>query len=189
MISAAQQGRNLAITVEGIDDPFVIAPLPGRQGQVLTDMYLRTMTRDLDATTMQEVMFIAIDGGNWDADGNLVSKPDAERPVWARMADTASLGEAQDVMHAAFFWQTVLSTDGVNTYIKAGGGMAGGVKALWALASTLGISPSTTSPNLALEMLIRLQEGTSPTSTPSGGKTLAKLPDSKKSHRKSTKKA
>ncbi len=185
MVSAALQGRDLAITVEGVESPFVIRPLPGRMGKHLTDLYLRTMARELPPTQMEDVFRIALDGGQWadDAHTVLVPLPEDQQPVWARCDDELSQAEGQDVLHLAFFWQTVLGMTGVNSYIEAGGGFAGGVKTLGFLTQTLGISPLTTSPSSALETLIRSQANMSPTSSPMTGSTVEKLPANKQSRR------
>lgn len=182
MISAAQQGRDLAITVEGIESPFVIRPLPGRMGKALTDLYLRTIVRDLPVTQMEDVFRIALDGGQWDGD-DLIPLPYEQQTVYRRCDDELSTAEAQDVLHPAFFWQTVLGFSGVKAYTDAGGGFEGGVKALGFLAQTLGVSPLTTSPSGALETLIRLQASTSPTTSPTGGSTIDRLPAGKQSRK------
>jgi hypothetical protein len=188
MISAAVQGRDLAITVEG-SETFVVAPLPGRQGEHLTNLYLLTMTRELPAATMNDVL----DGGVWVMDGeplerwvegaDLKPKPEAERHVLNQMRDSISQTEQQDVLHAAFFWQTVLGLDGVQAYIQAGGGLAAGVKTLRFLVSTLGVSPLTMLPPSESETLTPSQESSPSTGTRSGSGMLAKLPAGKRSRR------
>jgi hypothetical protein len=189
MITAEQQGLNLAITVEGIEAPFVIRPLPGRMGKALTDIYLRTMARELHPENMEDVFRIALDGGRWadDERTKLVPLPEAEQLVYNRCEDTLSQAAGQDVLHAAFFWQTVLGIAGVNAYVEAGGGFAGGVKTLGSLVQTLGISPLTTSPSSALETLIRSQASTSPTTSPTAGSTIEKLPANRRSRKPSKK--
>ena len=80
----------------------------------------------------------------------------------------------------AFLWQTVLGLPGVTAFIQGGEGVAGGVKALWALTVRLGISPSRTSPSSALDELTRLQAVTPNTSSPQGGVKPGKQPQDKR---------
>jgi len=187
MITAAQQGRDLAITVEGIESPFVIRPLPGRMGKTLTDLYFRTIIRELPVTQMEDVLRIAVDGGQWvtgdDGERHLVPLPEEQQTVYNRCDDELSTGEAQDVLNPAFFWQTVLNFSGVKSYVEAGGGFEGLVKTQGFLAQTLGVSPLTTSPSGALETLIRLQASMSPTTSPTGGSTIDRLPAGKQSRK------
>lgn len=39
MTRAAQQGRNLALFVEDIDEPFIVRPLPAKRGRALTETF------------------------------------------------------------------------------------------------------------------------------------------------------
>lgn len=177
MTSASQSGRELIITVAGVDD-FVIRPLPGRRGKELTDLFLRMAAQQgmPEGITMEQVLAWSVNGvdenGKW-----ITTGPNSER-----LETTTTLKEAEDVYNAAFYWSTVLGIDGVNVYLVNGGGLTGSVKALGALTLTLGISPSMTSPSSALENLIS-QVSTPSTGTPSGGGTLAKLPDAKRSRK------
>lgn len=191
MITAALQGRDLAITVEGIESPFVIRPLPGRMGKQLTHEYLLTLDRQLPATRMEEILMISVDGGQWVAgeDGDVLMPLDpADRTVYNRCDDELSTTEAQDVLHPAFFWQTVLGMDGINVYIKGGGGYAGGLKALGSLAQALGMSPLMTSLSSESATLTPSPASTSPTSTPTAGSTVERLPAAKRSRNQGGKK-
>lgn len=188
MISVARQGCDLAITIEGRDDlqPYVIPALPGRMGKQLTLEYIRTLNRDLPATRMEEILMISIDGGRWEGEGDeerLVPLPPEQRTNYARLERELSTRAAQDILHPAFFWQTVLEIDAVNIYIGAGGGYVGGLKALGSLVQTLGLSPLVTSPSTESVTQTLQQANMSPTSSPQGGPTLAKLPTNKQSRK------
>lgn len=172
-VTAAQVGRDLHLTVEGVADPFVIAPLPGRVGKTLTDKYIECSAGG-DATGMEELLMISVDGGTVGDDGTLI--PHTDLPNYQRIGEELSLAEAQDVLLPAFFWQTILGIRGVNIYLEAGGGDAGGVKALWALLEAMAISPSRTSPSSALETLTQSQASTRPTSTRKGGRKPGRQP-------------
>lgn len=176
MIKAEQVGRCLHLTVEGIDAPFVIAPLPGRAGMQITNTYLEGTVGKADQHEVLNALRIAIDGGQKDPEtGTYVPLDEADQTNYNRIQDELRTEEGESIMLPAFFWQTVLGMAGVNAYIEGGEGLAGGSKALWALAARLGLSPSTTSPSSALETLIHL-EGTRPTSTPLGGAKPGKQP-------------
>lgn len=177
MTTARQVARDLIITVEGVE-PFTVRPLPGRRGKELTDLFLRMATRQgmPPETTMEQVLAWSVNGVDENGDWITVG-PNSER-----LENTLTLHESEDVYNAAFYWSTVLGIDGVNTYLAHGGGLTGSVKALEALALTLGISPSMTSPSSELESLIR-QASTPSTGTPNGSGTLARLPESKRSRK------
>ena len=173
-ITAAQQGRDLHITVIGIEEPFIIKPLPGRAGMQITDTYLNGATGAATSEQMTDALAIAVDGAVLDGD-LWVPRPLDERAVGNRMGLELSIPETESVALAAMFWQTILGVSGVNAYIEGGEGLAGGVKALWALVARLGLSPSRTSPSSALDTLIQLAN-TPTTSTPTGGKPNVKQP-------------
>jgi len=167
-LKAQQVDRDLHLTVEGAAT-FVVRPLPGRIGKQITDTYLDGAAGNANATDVEAALMMAVDGGRWDDEaGRYVPLPDEQRTVYNRISDELRLGEAESILLPAFFWQTVLSIAGINAYIEGGEGIAGGVKALWALVARLGLSPLKTSPSSALESLIRL--GSTPTTTsPTGG--------------------
>jgi len=182
---ATQQGRDLHLAVGGVDEPFIIRPLPGAKGKELTHLFLAIATRQPIPVDMETVLKWAVNGATRDEDGQWQWIDDG--PNSDRIENELSLHEAEDVFLPAFYWQTTLGIDGVNTYLEAGGGMAGGVKALSFLASTLGISPFTTSPSSELESRIQKLVPTPPTGTRSGGATLDRLPAAKRSRKPSVK--
>ncbi|RFA12641.1 hypothetical protein B7R21_09855 [Subtercola boreus] len=157
MITATLAGRNLELTLDNIDQPFIIKPLPGRMGKQVTDHYLRITARAIPADGMEDLLRICVDGGRWHEDKTLVPLPEAHRTNYLRCEDELSTAEAQDVLLPALLWQTVLGMDGVTTYVDGGGGMAGGVAALRLLVTTLGISPHAVSPRM--EELIEAAAG------------------------------
>lgn len=177
MITATQVGRNLHLTVENIDEPFIIRPLPGKVGKQVTDSYLNGAVQKADGAEIEQALMMCVDGAQFDEEtGFYVPLPESERTVYNRVSDELRLGEAESVLLPAFFWQTVLGIEGVTAFIEGGEGIAGGVKALWALIARLGISPARTSPSSALETLIQLQASSQSTSTPAGGKKPGKQP-------------
>lgn len=174
-LTAEQHGRNLHLTVEGVDT-FVIRPLPGRVGVQITETYLEGATNRASSQEVEEALMIAVDGAVWDETaGRFVPVPEPERAIYNRVSDELRLGEAESVLLPAFFWQTVVGIAGVRAFIEGGEGVAGGIKALWALVARLGISPSKTSHSSALDDLIRLA-ATPSTSSPQSGKPRAPRP-------------
>lgn len=172
MLTAEQVDRDLVLIVAGVA-PFVIHPLPGRQGKQITDTYLLGAQGKTTGDEIEAALMIAVDGGVWDDErGRFVPRPEADRTVYNRVHDELRLGEAESILLPAFFWQTILGIAGVTAYIEGGEGMRGGVKALAALAARLGLSPSLTSPSSVLGSLIRL-ESTTPTTSPNGGEKNA----------------
>lgn len=173
-ITASKVGRDLHLTVEGVSDPFVIRPLPGWAGRDLTERYLAFSSGRTDPADMELLLQHAADGidetGEWISGG----------PVHTQIDNTLSLDEAHDVLVPALLWQTVLGMKGVQTFLGAGGGDTGAVKALWSLVSTLGGSSSLTSPASALETLIQTLASTPPTSTPQGGVKPGKQPQDRR---------
>lgn len=180
MASFTQQGRDLHILIEGVDDPFVIRPLPGRRGQQLTEYFLRIASQQpLDGLPdappdMATVLNWAVNGvdenGDWITDGENSH----------RVFNALSLEEGQDVLLPAFYWSTVLGIKGVQEYFSVGG-MAGGVKALGSLVSILGISPLVTSPSSVLATPTLTPASSTSMSTPTGGSARERLPRWKRS--------
>lgn len=162
MTTATIQGRNLVLTVDGIDEPFIIVPLNGRRGQVLTSTFINICAGALSPMGMDDVLTEAVG-----------------LAVYERVRDELSLHEAESILLPAFYWQTVLGLEGVTAYISGGEGLAGSKKALELLILTLGISPTQTAPSGALESLIQKQGITRPTARATT--TLDKLPAAKRS--------
>lgn len=90
--------------------------------------------------------------------------------------------EAESLCMCAFLWQSIVGMEGVTAFLDAGEGSQGSLKALSLLLWQQGISPSLTSPSSELESRIR-PAATPATNIPSGGKTLEKLPSTKRSIR------
>ena len=162
MINARIVGRNLHIHLDGIEEDFIITPLGGRDGQALTDEFLRTAIGELPADGMDGILQRAV--------GPV---------VYERVKTELSLNEGEDILLPAFYWQTVLGFHGVNAYITGGEGLTGAKKALELLALTLGILPTQTAPSGALETLIQSQAPTPPTARATT--TRDKLPAAKRS--------
>ncbi|MGN7977442.1 hypothetical protein ACTJJ4_07695 [Microbacterium sp. 22195] len=145
MITAEKQGRNLVLTMEGVDQPFVIRPLPGHAGRQITDTYLATMGGrpdvDLLAALQMAVDGAILDGERW------VPRPEAEQENFNRIGMELSQDESEQILMPAFFWQTILGMDGVRAYIEGGEGLAGTLKASGALSVRLGLLVPRTSPS------------------------------------------
>lgn len=174
MVTASEVGRDLHLTVEGVA-PFVVRPLPGRIGEQITSTYLEAAVGRASTEDMTDAFRMAVDGGVKDGD-RYVPVPESEQHNYNRIQDELRTAEAESILMPAFLWQTVLGLSGVTAYIEGGEGVAGGVKALWALTARLGISPSRTSPSSALDDLIQLQAATPSTSTRPGGVKPGKQP-------------
>lgn len=174
MVTASEVGRDLHLTVEGVA-PFVVRPLPGRIGEQITSTYLSAAVGAATTEDMTDAFRMAVDGGVLDGE-RYVPLPVEEQHNYNRIQDELRTAEAESILMPAFLWQTVLGLSGVTAFIKGGEGVAGGVKALWALTARLGISPSRTSPSSALDDLIQLQAATPSTSTPRGGAKPGKQP-------------
>lgn len=180
MITAQQDGRNLRLTVEGIDEPFIIRPIPGNAGHQITEVYIRTLARAAEPSDMALALAIALDGAQRTESGGWAPVPPEERVNSLRLGDEVSAAEGEDISMAAFFWQTILNVAGVNAYLSAGGGVGGLEKATWALVHRLGLSPETTSPSSALESLIQLQGSIPSTSSLPGGAKPGKQPQDRR---------
>ena len=163
-VTAKTEGRNLVLTVDFIEEPFIIEPLGGRAGQELTNDFLNIAAGLASPLGMDAVLARAVGAD-----------------VFERVRDTLQLSEAEGVLLPAFYWQTVLGLDGVTAFISGGEGMAGAKKALSLLVLTLGISPTQTAPSGALEILIPSPVPTSPTDPSTT--TLDKLPPQKQSRK------
>lgn len=146
-ITAEKHGRDLHIRVEGVHDPFVIRPLPGRAGIAITDTYLRESHPGGNVAKMAVAFQIAVDGGRQNAiTGEWEPLPEAEQTTWNRIGDELSQEEGNSVIMPAFFWQTILGLDGVKAYIEGGEGLGGILKAAGALSARLGRLLPRTSP-------------------------------------------
>lgn len=175
-ITATQHGRNLHLTVEGLP-PFVVKPLPGNAGLQITDTYLYMATGSGDKVETALSLVMALDGATHDTETDTwVPVPEIERTNAVRLGNEVSASEAEDISMAAFFWQTILGTSGVNIYLESGGGVGGHTKAMWALVTRLGLSPLLTSPSSALDALTQLQGSIQSTSTPQSGVKPGKQP-------------
>lgn len=174
MVTALEVGRDLHLTVEGIA-PYVVRPLPGRIGEQITSTYLAAAVGRATTDEMTDAFRMALDGGVLDGD-RYIPLPEAEQHNYNRVQGELRTAEAESILMPAFLWQTILGLSGVNAFIEGGEGVAGGVKALWALTARLGLSPSRTSPSSALDELTRLQAATPSTSSPLGGVKPGKQP-------------
>ncbi|MDY7542599.1 MULTISPECIES: hypothetical protein [unclassified Cryobacterium] len=140
---ATLTGRNLSIHIEGVDEPFIIAPLSGRRGKALTNEFIAICAGASSAVGMEAIL-----------------RESAGEDVYERVQDELTLFEGESVLTPAFYWQTVLGLEGVNAYLAGGEGLAGAKKALELLILSLGILPTQTAPSTALETLIQKQEPT-----------------------------
>ncbi len=174
MVTASEHGRDLHLTVEGVA-PYIVRPLPGRIGEQITSTYLLAAIGRATTEEMTDAFRMALDGGEKDGD-RYVPLPEAEQHNYNRLQDELRTAEAESILMPAFLWQTVLGLSGVTAFIEGGEGVAGGVKALWALTARLGASPSRTSPHSALDDLIQLQASSPSTSSQRDGVKPGKQP-------------
>lgn len=144
MIEATKDGRNLVLTMDGVD-PFVIRPLPGHAGRQITDTYLNSASGNATAADLTTALQMAVDGAVLDGD-RWVPRPEAEQTNFNRIGMELSQEESELVIMPAFFWQTVLGMDGVKAYIQGGEGLAGTLKASGALTARLALLVRRTSP-------------------------------------------
>jgi hypothetical protein len=134
MITTERIGRNLAITLEGVDEPFIVPPLAGNAGVQITETYIGGTGGIGTAADLAAALMMAVDGGVEDEDAHRwVPRPEAERTTYNRIGNELSQAEAEDVMSVAFFWQTALGDDGVRLFLEGGGGAMGALRALSAL--------------------------------------------------------
>lgn len=145
MITASKDGRNLVLTMEGVDDPFVIRPLPGHAGRAITDIYLNSITGNTTGADLAAALQMAVDGAVLDGD-TWQPKPEAEQVNFNRIGMELSQEESELILMPAFFWQTILGMDGVRAYIDGGEGLSGTLKASGALSTRLGLLARRTSP-------------------------------------------
>lgn len=146
-VHAEKVGRDLHLTFDGIEQPFIIHPLPGRAGVQITDTYLAVSAGNNRTKEMTEAFQIAVDGARQNAfTGRWEPLPDEEQTNFNRIGLELSQGEAEAILMPAFFWQTVLSMDGVKAYIEGGEGLTGTLKATGALSRRLGLLARRTSP-------------------------------------------
>lgn len=144
MIDAKKDGRNLVLTLDGVD-PFVIRPLPGHAGRQITDTYITVTAGGGQDVDLIAALQMAVDGAVLDGD-RWVPRPQVEQTNFNRLGMELSQDEGELIIMPAFFWQTVLGMDGVKAYIEGGEGIAGTLKAVRALTARLGLLVRRTSP-------------------------------------------
>jgi hypothetical protein len=145
-VTAEKVGRDLHLKMEGVDDVFVIRPLPGLAGVQITDAYLRA-AGGMSAADMEAAFIMAVDGARENAiTGRWEPPPAEERTNYNRVARELSQSEAEEILMPAYLWQTTLGIDGVNAYLEGGGGLQGTLKATGALSRRLGLLARPTSP-------------------------------------------
>lgn len=142
MITASKDGRNLVLTMDGVE-PFIIKPLPGHAGVQITETYLGSLGGK--PVNLLPALQMAVDGAVLDGD-RWVPRPDSEQTNFNRMGMELSQAEQELIIMPAFFWQTILGMDGVNAYIEGGEGLSGTLKASGALSTRLGLLGRLTSP-------------------------------------------
>lgn len=134
MITTERIGRNLAIHLEGVDEPFIVRPLAGNAGVQVTETYIGGTGGIGSAEDLAAALMMAVDGAVEDpATGRWVPLPEEERTTYNRMGVEVTQAEAEDILSAAFFWQTALGDDGVRLFLDGGGGAMGALRALSAL--------------------------------------------------------
>lgn len=146
-VTASKEGRNLVLRMEGVDEPFIIRPLPGRAGIQVTDTYLKIHGGADRAQELTEALQMAADGAVKDDTGRWVPLPEDQQINFNRIGEELSQAEAEQIIMPALFWQTVLGMDGVTAYLEEGGGLPGTLKAAGALSRRLGLYVLPTSPS------------------------------------------
>lgn len=134
MITTTRDGRNLVIHVEGVESPpFVVAPLPGLAGIQVFETYLGGTGGLGTAEELAEALMMSVDGAVYDEEtGRWKALPEAERATYNRIGHELSQAEAEDVLNAAFLWQSAMGDDGVRVFLDNGGGVKGLLAALTA---------------------------------------------------------
>lgn len=145
-VTAEKVGRNLHLKFEGVEEPFVISPLPGRAGLQITDTYLAISGGENRAQDLTQALQIAVDGAVRDGE-RWVPVPEDQQTNFNRIGDELSQDEAEAILMPAFFWQTILGMDGVKAYLEGGEGLSGTLKATGALSRRLGLLVRPTSPS------------------------------------------
>lgn len=139
MLTTARAGRNLVITVDGVDEPFIVPPLPGNAGREATYAYLQVAggsRGDKAATEISDAMAMCIDGGRLNPDDDhWYPNPPADRPNFTRIGNELREEEGEAVLMVAFFWQSILGDEGVRLYLEGGAGTRGSLRALVALVA------------------------------------------------------
>ena len=137
-VTAEKVGRNLHLTFEGVEEPFIIKPLPGRAGIAITDTYLAISGGENRAQDLTRALQIAVDGAVRDGD-RWVPVPEDRQTNFNRIGEELSQDEAESILMPAFFWQTILGMDGVKAYLEGGEGLSGTLRATGALSRRLGL--------------------------------------------------
>lgn len=137
-VTAEKVGRNLHLTFEGVEEPFIIKPLPGRAGLAITDTYLAISGGENRAQDLTQALQIAVDGAVRDGE-RWVPVPEDQQTNFNRIGDELSQDEAEAILMPAFFWQTILGMDGVKAYLEGGEGLSGTLRATGALSRRLGL--------------------------------------------------
>lgn len=137
-VTAEKVGRNLHLKFEGVEEPFIVKPLPGRAGLAITDTYLAISGGENRAQDLTQALQIAVDGAVRDGE-RWVPVPEDQQTNFNRIGDELSQDEAEAILMPAFFWQTILGMDGVKAYLEGGEGLSGTLRATSALARRLGL--------------------------------------------------
>lgn len=136
-VTAEKVGRSLHLKFEGVEEPFIIKPLPGRAGLAITDTYLAISGGENRAQDLTQALQIAVDGAVREGD-RWVPVAEDQQTNFNRIGDELSQDEAEAILMPAFFWQTILGMDGVKAYLEGGEGLSGTLRATSALARRLG---------------------------------------------------
>lgn len=136
-VTAEKVGRSLHLKFEGVEEPFIVKPLPGRAGLAITDTYLAITGGENRAQDLTQALQMAVDGAVREGD-RWVPLPDSEQVNFDRIGEELSQDEAESILMPAFFWQTILGMDGVRAYLEGGEGLSGTLRATSALARRLG---------------------------------------------------
>jgi len=65
MTTATQQGRQLRLTVDGIDEPFLIDPLSAKRGKYLTERFIRASLGQMTQAEAEEIFIESLGASNY----------------------------------------------------------------------------------------------------------------------------
>ena len=108
MTTATTEGRRLKLTVEGIDEPFFVDPLPARRGRALTDIFIDASLGKLHPLATAAIFIESFGPANYARmDGTLVDEFDDDGHFLATFDAAGRIEQRQpdlgpDAVHVRF---------------------------------------------------------------------------------------